>query len=115
MDGGVGNDIIAGDNGDVLTGGEGADLFSLGYYDNLTVGTATLDWADARVDITDFRPGLDQVEIGILGSPADTTVELVAAPGGAGTILRFGADDVALLQGVLPTELSASDIRIVTL
>jgi hypothetical protein len=40
-------------------------------------------------------------------------VELVAAPGGLGTILRFGSDDVALLRGVLPTELSATDIRVV--
>ena len=113
VDGGVGNDTIAGDNGDVLTGGEGADVFSLGYYDRLTAGTAALDWADARVDITDFRPGQDQVEIGIFGNPADTTIELVAAPAGAGTILRFGEDDVALLRGVLPTQLSAADIRVV--
>ncbi len=95
LDGGDGTDLLVGGVGDdSLTGGSGANTF------RFAIG----DGADA---ITDFKPGTDQIEIGVAGF-GDLTITqdgadaLVGYDGGE---IRFeGVDQSALVPGVFGFE-----------
>lgn len=55
LSGGAGDDILVTGNADIaLTGGEGADLFAVTRF-------------DGRVTITDFEPGIDRLDLSMLG------------------------------------------------
>lgn len=107
VQGGGGNDTLAGDNGDTLTGGDGADLFRLDYLDRVQDGTELVRWDFDATVITDFTAA-DRIEITIEGAPDDVTLDLVAS--GTDTILRFGTHDVAVLKGVAPSAIADSQI-----
>lgn len=107
--GDLGDDTISGDLGsDTMTGGEGRDLFVVGRRTgNLTTGSPTLANADY---ITDFTDGQDQ--IGLQGISFDQ-LEITGGTGqfAGSTIIRdTGTGDyLAILPGVSPSQLTASD------
>lgn len=95
--GGDGADLIAGGRGnDSLTGGAGADLFRF----------AADDGAD---QVLDFTPGEDHLQFTDL-SVAQIMAMLDAAEEQAGGTLLVQGSDSVFLAGVLPAELSLSDL-----
>ncbi|MDO8883906.1 MAG: hypothetical protein Q7V11_13235, partial [Pseudotabrizicola sp.] len=108
---GNGNDRLFLRDGDIGTGGAGADTFVVDYYDTVSEGgEVILTWDNVAVRITDFTPGVDRIEIALLGTPADSSPELFAVDGG--TMIRFGSDDVVFLAGVAPSAIPTGDIVI---
>jgi hypothetical protein len=84
LNGGVGNDILRGGLGnDILTGDIGSDLFVL----FPTEGTDT---------ITDFEVGVDRLVLG--GGISPNTLSLTQQQ--SNTLLSFGTEDLAILEGV---------------
>lgn len=78
MDGGAGDDTLQGDDGDVLTGGTGADSFGILVTQDPSVRFDAS--TDSPVHITDFDPDEDVLTIELLGG------------------LRFDADDVSFAE-----------------
>jgi Ca2+-binding RTX toxin-like protein len=84
LDGGTGNDTLIGGAGrDTLTGGTGADVFVFAAADS-PAGTPDL--------ITDFRRGVDKIDLTALGC-----VSFVTFFTGAGNEVRFDLDTRSLL------------------
>jgi len=84
LDGGTGNDTLIGGAGrDTLTGGTGADVFVFAAADSL---------AETPDLITDFRRGVDKIDLTALGG-----VSFVTFFTGAGNEVRFDLDTRSLL------------------
>ena len=83
--GGEGNDILEGDMGDTMTGGEGIDRFAV--YNEV---------GDAAVTVTDFDPTTEQLLIWSKARIEGT--DLIDSP--AGLEVRVNDRVVAVLQGV---------------
>lgn len=67
--GGAGNDTLFSDDGGILTGGEGNDLFLVSLLDT----TATLPTADT-LTITDFDRDTDRIEVDLNNAPSAITL-----------------------------------------
>ncbi len=93
LGGAQGDMLVAASGMQWLTGGAGADLFVFG-----ATGT--------QATITDFRPGVDHIEIELAGVHrlADIAIRTV----GGNAVLDFAGDTVTLL-GVTAAQLSAGD------
>jgi len=59
MDGGSGNDRLFGGNGDIMSGGEDTDSFTVYFSDTAPEGTSQLGAAT----ITDFEPGSEKIAL----------------------------------------------------
>jgi len=109
LDGGGGNDVLIGDAGDdtlrggfghdVLTGAAGADTFVLAAGE----GGRTLAAADL---ITDFEDGVDA--IGLAGGLSFADLG-VANTGDGGAAISFGAELLAVLDGIDASLVTADD------
>jgi Ca2+-binding RTX toxin-like protein len=91
MDGGPGDDLLkGGPDADILTGGPGADTFQFGFLAPSVYLGYTPDsgvgWG-IRDTITDFRPGVDRIDLKGYGGATDLRIE----PLGDGLLLRFDA------------------------
>ncbi|MDY7024207.1 MAG: calcium-binding protein, partial [Cyanobacteriota bacterium] len=90
--GGLGNDVLTGDD---FSGGQGADTFILAEGE----GTDT---------ITDFEVGIDTLQLdGLLVD------DIAISQSGANTIVDFGVETLAILEGVDATGLTANDFFLV--
>jgi 2',3'-cyclic-nucleotide 2'-phosphodiesterase (5'-nucleotidase family) len=93
LNGGGGADIlIGGVGGDTLTGGKGRDIFKL-------------ERGSGRDIIADFRNGQDR--LGLSGRLNFNALTLVQR--GDNTLIRVGADQLAILNGVQVGQLSSAD------
>ncbi len=93
--GDFGNDFLSGDLGiDVVTGGEGADVFALPFR-----GIDT-DF------ISDFEDGIDLMLL-----PTGVTLNQLSfvARGSNQTVVTFGTEELAVLDGILPDAITAAD------
>jgi Ca2+-binding RTX toxin-like protein len=98
LDGGAGNDVLLGDDGDTMTGGSGTDLFSV-YTDPARASD------NEAVSITDLDPSADKLVISVEDNGLGA-VTLAADPGGLGTQVLYRGDVVALINGKTPADLS---------
>ncbi len=96
--GGNGDDRLILDDGDIATGGHGQDVFDIEEFAR----------GDAIVRITDFEPGRDQIEIGVEGN--DLTVRF--ARDGDDTRVFVGSSEVALIEGLRPSEIPARAVQV---
>lgn len=99
LNGGYGDDALYGDDGDTLTGGEGADLF----------GPVVEDLeAEEAVTITDFTTD-DVIEVNIVDPDllADTDAQTVVANVSGGAMIRINGVDVAFVEGATAAAVSA--------
>ncbi|MCH2096050.1 MAG: hypothetical protein MK160_13170 [Rhodobacteraceae bacterium] len=108
LNGGYGDDALAGDDGDILTGGAGTDLFA--------VGLGAFDPV-APVTISDFESDdLLQIEISrdgfLAGGPGDT-VRVEDGPDGAEVLVNGTV--LARLTGVLASDLTDQNFAIIDL
>ena len=94
--GGDGNDQLAGDKGDVMTGGAGNDDFGVFYVSG-----------DDPVTINDYHPAEDTLSVSHLGSTALPT-SVVDVSGGA--MLHLNGEPVALLAGVKAADVDLSKV-----
>lgn len=103
LEGGAGSDIIVGDLGDTLNGGEGEDSF---------VSFVTTE-SGTGVVITDFDVTQDELVINALG-PLIGTPSAAADTAGTGTLVSYDGEVVAWITNVAPTSLTTDSIRVVT-
>jgi Ca2+-binding RTX toxin-like protein len=105
MAGGIGDDLLIGDAGDVMSGGAGADVFSA-----LTSG-APVEPADPAfgqvVRVTDFQIGEDQVEVQYVGTE-DVAIGVRAVQGGV--MVSTNDVDVIFLAGLNAGQLNPADV-----
>ena len=98
LSGGYGDDLVIGDNGDTMTGGEGADDFGVGF--DFGAGSAP-------VTITDLVAETESITIGVSADMAlasmDWSVSFDPATGVA-TIDIWGAEDTGSGPTFLPAE-----------
>jgi Ca2+-binding RTX toxin-like protein len=89
LDGGdKGDTLVAGNGFNLMTGGEGADVFDV----SATGASQTL--------ITDFQSGVDKIQIGDLPGKNDTVRDLdIISTKGGNTVIDAG-NDLLVLQGV---------------
>jgi Ca2+-binding RTX toxin-like protein len=89
LDGGAGNDTIAGSNGaDTLNGGAGNDILRGG------AGNDAID-GGTGMDIIDFSDGTAGIDVALVQSPGNTTVNLTAA--------GLGTDTYKNIEGIFGT------------
>ncbi|MEJ6396801.1 calcium-binding protein [Yoonia sp. 208BN28-4] len=112
-DGGRGNDVLAGDDGDVLTGGGERDGFS----------NTFVDVSSDPVIVTDFDPENEQLEIVIppiqppaadapVLAPALPVISVTDGADGRGAEITYGETVVFVLQGVAAADVNVGDIRV---
>ena len=98
LSGGYGDDLVIGDNGDTMTGGEGADDFGVGF--DFGAGSAP-------VTITDLVAATESITIGVSADMSlasmDWSVTFDPASGVA-TIDIWGAEDTGSGPTLLPAE-----------
>ena len=101
--GGEGNDIMSGDKGDdLLDGGAGADTISTGVgVDTIVLragdGGASISEADT---VTDFTDGMDLFGLDDGLQYSDLTVEQGVGDHTNDTVIKFGAEYLAIVKGV---------------
>ncbi len=104
LNGGYGNDIIAGDLGDILTGGQGADTF------------VTLDDEDPaleNVNITDFDPEEDELVIATLfGLAEDTAIGLTYDSELEAVRATYEGRTVAIMQGLVEADIANINVSV---
>lgn len=105
MAGGAGNDVLIGDRGDFMTGGDGADVFSV--FGPPVPDDPTDPGFGQVVTVNDFRPGEDQVEVQYVGS-GDVTIGVRAVQGGV--MVSTNDVDVMFLAGLQTSQLNAADV-----
>ncbi|MBD1205205.1 MAG: hypothetical protein H9533_13875 [Rhodobacteraceae bacterium] len=110
MEGGTGDDTLLGDRGDLMLGGEGADVFSV------LAPPQPDDPDDAGfgfvAGIADFEPGLDRLQIQT-DSVDPFTLRVDADQDGLWIV--FNGRDVALLTGLQQGDVVAGDIEVLRL
>lgn len=111
LTGGAGNDTLSGLAGnDALVGGAGDDILNGGIGNNTFLGGLGSDQflltrGDGRVIIRDFGDSQD-----LLGLPAGMRAsQLSMTPNGRNTEISFGADLLAIVNGVSPSQITATD------
>lgn len=104
LDGGAGNDVLLGDDGDTLTGGSGDDLFAV-YTD------PKLAQDNSPVVITDFDTKTDTLQISV-EDDGKGAVTIMADPAGLGTQLLYRDDVIALISGKTPNDLLGTVYRV---
>lgn len=93
--GGGAADVLIGDDGDIMTGGDGLDTFVI----------ETIEAGDSVVTVTDFNVAEDQLQIG-----ADGALTFVAANAGADTTVLVDGIAVFLLQSVTPAQMATATV-----
>ena len=113
MIGGDGDDTLVGDRGDEMTGAAGADSFSA-LTPSLPDDPTGPDFGKS-VRITDFEPGVDQLEV-VVETPGAVDIQIAARDQGqpegvdTGLIVQVNGVDVAYLAGLQPGDLAVEDI-----
>jgi Ca2+-binding RTX toxin-like protein len=114
LDGGAGNDKLygdsgndslsggLGDDGNLLSGGAGADQFWI----------ANAGFPTSKNMISDFTPGIDVIRIGGISDVTQFS-DLALIQQGNDTLVKVGMTDLISLMGVTTTTLSASNFVIV--
>ncbi|MFQ6551326.1 calcium-binding protein [Aestuariibius insulae] len=107
--GGAGDDELTGDNGDILNGGSGADLFAVsesGFAEELGI-------EDEAVVIQDFNPAEDRLDIFDNRDSFDrlTNEELSFRQSGTSVEIVARGRVFAILEGVTVADLEGADIR----
>lgn len=92
LDGGAGNDVIVSRNGNILTGGSGADTFAL-RQDN-DFDTETGAGVPAAI-ITDFNPVEDTIVLSPITVPDPSALVFVPFPDGTGSSIELGDQIIA--------------------
>ena len=100
LDGGAGDDTLAAGAGDVLTGGDGADLYLFRAAPPALPDAGAADDDAAR--ITDFDPDLDMIEIEY--AEGEAAPDLSIARTEVGSELRLDGKLVAIVAGPAPVE-----------
>lgn len=101
VDGGAGSDLLEGDLSDTLTGGADLDQFNV-----------ISDGLDEAVTITDFDPVAEFLKIFV--RPGGMNVVSVAdAADGAGSLVQVDGETVALLQGIIASQVQLSLIEVI--
>lgn len=93
LEGGAGNDTLIMSDGDVATGGEGADTFWL--YHNPELG-------EDIAEVSDFAPGEDFLRVSLnpdMGYDGDSQITVEPSDDGADGLVLVDGDIVALLRG----------------
>lgn len=107
VEGGTGDDTLLGDRGDLMFGGDGADVFSI------LAPPQPDDPEDAGfgfvAEIADFEPGLDSLEIQTESADPFT---LAVEADQDGLWIVFNGRDVALLTGLQDGDVRAEDIGV---
>lgn len=98
LDGGGGDDRLIVDDGDIATGGKGADAFDAVNYQS----------GDAPVRITDFEPGFDTLAATVTGS--NLAVRFDAD--GDDTLVKVGNRTVFVLEGLAPDALATTEVAL---
>lgn len=101
LEGGFGNDFIAGDSGDTMTGGAGTDDF-----------LAAFAPGDAPVQITDFDAATERLEM-LVSNPA--TAAITITDGVNGAEVRVDAEVAVILAGVQASAITAGSITLSSL
>ncbi len=112
--GGAGDDSIIGDDGDVLTGGTGADVFGIFLtQDPLQTDDASTDTA---VHITDFDPDEDMLQVETNGGLGFSFDEVIVEEDSTTGDILLRADGItfARLSGIELTDLNASNFSVFT-
>lgn len=92
LDGGAGDDLLLGDDGDMLTGGLGADEFGIAYRPGETLSTVTdFDYETESLTLILDNPDTAQIVIRANG-PVTTLIEVDGQP-----VVRLSNQDAALL------------------
>ena len=100
MLGGRGNDILLGDRGDVMTGGEGRDAFAV----------LTEDGADVT-SILDFDPTSETLAL-LIDGPATGALTFRNDAFNDGVEVLLNGDVVAYLEGVLANQIVAGSVTL---
>lgn len=98
LSGGYGDDLVIGDNGDTMTGGEGADDFGVGF--DFGAGSAP-------VTITDLVAATESITIGVSADMSLASMDWSVAfdpASGVATIDIWGAEDTGSGPTLLPAE-----------
>lgn len=105
IDGGAGDDVLFGDNGDLMTGGEGEDIFAV--INPLNVDT------EASI-ITDFNPAEDALIAFVPeANGAFESVELEYDPSANALRAFWRGDEVAVLNNLTSADASSVDITLI--
>jgi Ca2+-binding RTX toxin-like protein len=104
LEGGAGNDVLLGDDGDTMTGGSGTDLFAV--YTN-----PDLAQSNDPVVITDFDTKTDILQISV-EDDGKGAVTLADDPSGLGTQILYRNDVIALLNGKTQSDLAGLSYRL---
>ncbi len=103
MDGGAGDDTLIFEGGSTVTGGDGADTFSL--YDDL--------FDDNVTQITDFDPAVDRLQLSLgVNETSGGELRLETWEDGTGADLYYGDDLIAEIAGGQDLDLSSIDVFI---
>lgn len=103
LHGGFGSDLLFGDDGDVMTGGAGADIFATEQLDS-SVG-------EDPVMVTDFAPGEDGLLFDVFTGPPVPTVALQLAENGLDTEVLINDQTMMVLANIMPTQVDMADIQ----
>lgn len=97
LDGGGGNDVLLGDDGDIMTGGRGADQFVV-YTDPAAALT------NDPVRITDLDPRTDRLSISV-EDDGQGALTFALDPFGTGTAISYNGDLIAVIADRMPATL----------
>ena len=101
LDGGAGDDLLAADLSDTVTGGAGIDLFHV-----------ISDGPDESVTITDFDPGAEFLRIFVRPGGLNV-ISITDEPNGAGSLVQLDGETVALLQGLVASQVQLGAIEVI--
>ncbi len=101
LNGGAGVDLLLGDLGDTMTGGDGDDIFS----------TAVVANNPAATTVTDFVPGADEIVI-LVANPSTAVLTLDASSPAANTLVRVNGVVVSVILGIPPSALTTDAVRL---
>lgn len=106
LEGGAGQDTLAGNNGDILSGGEGVDTFVTRLEFNGE------EEYRGTVSVTDFDPDTEVLWVYSDLDPDATRDDIRIDRSGADAMIWIGNSSAVLIQGVLPSELNETNLRI---
>ena len=92
LNGGAGDDVIISRNGNILTGGDGADIFAIRQDNNVDDASGQ---AVPETIITDFDPDADTIVFSRITVPDPGALVFVPFPDGTGTTIQLGTQVLA--------------------